>query len=148
MAEADEEKMDVPVVLEKLNAVLSLQHRSALQYALVASGATGLLTLATDAQLWRYAQAEYEDLRRLISKIVALGGKPTTDVPEPDYEADLSAGLGRLIDHEQDVLAALHDVIPNTGQQPGSEALEHLLEHLIMRKQDQVDSLIRARSSS
>jgi hypothetical protein len=31
-----------------------------------------------------------------------------------------------------------------TGQEGRSEALEHRLEHVIMRKQEQVDALIRA----
>jgi hypothetical protein len=34
--------------------------------------------------------------------------------------------------------------IPPSGQEPRSEALEHLIEHMIMRKQNQVDWLRRA----
>jgi hypothetical protein len=41
-------------------------------------------------------------------------------------------------------IEALQDVIPTTGQERRSEALEHRLEHIIMRKQEQVDALIRA----
>ena len=41
-------------------------------------------------------------------------------------------------------MAALHAVIPHTGQQPHSEALEHRLEHVIMRKQQQIDYLEHA----
>jgi len=39
-------------------------------------------------------------------------------------------------------------VIPHSGQEPRPEALEHLMEHLIMRKQNQVDWLRRARRAS
>jgi predicted amidohydrolase YtcJ len=46
-----------------------------------------------------------------------------------------------LIDAEDETIAALHKVIPHSGQEPRSEALEHL----IMRKQNQVDRLRRAR---
>ncbi len=53
-----------------------------------------------------------------------------------------------LIEHEGEALTALHAVIPPTGQQPGSEAIEHLIEHIIMRKQEQVDTLIRARGKA
>jgi hypothetical protein len=35
--------------------------------------------------------------------------------------------------------------IEPTGREGRSEALEHMLQHLIMRKQDQVDFLMRAR---
>ena len=43
------------------------------------------------------------------------------------------------------VLEALHAVIPHSGQEAASEALEHLMEHIIMRKQNQIDWLRRAR---
>ena len=48
---------------------------------------------------------------------------------------------GDLLEHEREVVAALHAVIEHSGQEPRSEALEHLLEHVIMRKQQQVDFL-------
>ena len=35
-------------------------------------------------------------------------------------------------------------MIEHSGQEPRSEALEHLLEHLIMRKQQQADFLWHA----
>ena len=37
-------------------------------------------------------------------------------------------------------------MIEFSGQEPRSEALEHLLEHLIMRKQQQIDFLWHASS--
>ncbi len=49
-----------------------------------------------------------------------------------------------LIDDEQAVVDSLKEVIPHTGNEGRSEALEHLLEHVIMRKQNQVDFLLRA----
>jgi len=49
--------------------------------------------------------------------------------------------LATLIDQEEECIAALHAVIPPSRQEPRSEALEHLMEHLIMRKQQQVDAL-------
>jgi hypothetical protein len=53
--------------------------------------------------------------------------------------------MDALIESEDEAIAALHAVIPYSGQEPRSEALEHLMEHLIMRKQNQVDWLRRAR---
>ena len=41
-------------------------------------------------------------------------------------------------------LYALQAVIPPSGQEGRSEALEHRMEHMIMRKQEQVDALVRA----
>ena len=46
------------------------------------------------------------------------------------------------------MVAALHAVIPHSGQEPRSEALEHLLEHVIMRKQQQLDFLALALEGS
>lgn len=35
-------------------------------------------------------------------------------------------------------------MIPETGNDGASEALEHLIEHVLLRKQDQIDYLVRA----
>ncbi len=40
---------------------------------------------------------------------------------------------------------ALRLAIEPTGREAASEAVEHRLEHMIMRKQEQVDYLLRAR---
>lgn len=50
-----------------------------------------------------------------------------------------------LIEAESEALQALQDSIEPTGREARSEALEHRLEHVIMRKQEQVDYLLRAR---
>jgi hypothetical protein len=56
-------------------------------------------------------------------------------------EERLASAVDALIDAEDETIAALHEVIPHSGQEPRSEALEHL----IMRKQNQVDWPRRAR---
>jgi bacterioferritin (cytochrome b1) len=142
---ADDDEMDVHAILESLNAALRLQHRSALHYLLVAGGGRGPHALAIGEALWRYAEEEFSDARLLISKIVALGGEPTVEVAPFAYAARIERALEELIEEEEEAIAALHAVIPDTGQEPRSEALEHLMEHLIMRKQNQVDFLVRAR---
>jgi hypothetical protein len=50
-----------------------------------------------------------------------------------------------LIETETEAIEALQSGIEPTGREGSSEALEHLLEHLIMRKQNQIDFLLRAR---
>lgn len=52
------------------------------------------------------------------------------------------------ISSEEETIEALQAAIEPTGREGRSEALEHALEHLIMRKQNQVDFLVRARRSS
>jgi bacterioferritin (cytochrome b1) len=143
MAEPD--PMDVTKVLECLNRALVLQQRSVLQLTMGAGSMFGLEFQAVGAQLWRYAQAELEDTKSLVEKITALGGDPTVEVGPLRWRSDPAAAVDALIESEDETIAALHAVIPHSGQEPQSEALEHLMEHLIMRKQNQVDWLRRAR---
>ena len=75
----------------------------------------------------------------------ALGGDPTTKVGKLDWSPDPAKTLDHLIETEDEVTEALHAVIPHSGQEAASEALEHLMEHIIMRKQNQIDWLRRAR---
>jgi hypothetical protein len=49
---------------------------------------------------------------------------------------------------EQGAVETLPAAIEPTGREDRSEALEHLLEHVILRKQAQVDFLLRARRKS
>jgi bacterioferritin (cytochrome b1) len=137
--------MDVDKVLACLNAALELQHRSILQFNLASGAMFGLEVQAVTADLWEFAQAELDDTRRLVEKIAALGGDPTTKVADVGWNGDPHKAIDALIECEDEAIAALHAVIPESGQEPRSEALEHLMEHLIMRKQNQVDWLRRAR---
>ena len=137
--------MDVPKVLECLNRALVLQQRSVLQFAMGAGSMFGLEYQAVGGELWRFAQAELEDTKLLVEKITALGGDPTVEVGALRWQSEPAGAVDALIDAEDETIAALHAVIPQSGQEPRSEALEHLMEHMIMRKQNQVDWLRRAR---
>jgi bacterioferritin (cytochrome b1) len=117
----DEEKLDKKEAIKRLNAALELQLRSSLQYSITAASLTGIESQALDTPLTEFGDEELADARRLIEKIVSFGGKPTTEVAELRQEA-----------------------IEPTGREGRSEALEHLMEHLILRKQHQVDLLHRA----
>ncbi len=140
----DREPMNVEKAVEKLNAALRLQYRSVLEVSVVAGSLTGVRWLGLEPLLRSFAGAELDDVRRLVQKIVALGGEPVSEPAPFAPSADPDSALGVLVDHECEALVALHEVIPETGEEPRSEALEHRLEHLIMRKQEQVDTLRRA----
>ena len=137
--------MDEQAVREGLNRALKLQYRSALQFALSAGSLSGIQAQGMAAALQQFAAADLEDARHLVEKIAALGGDPTTEVAELRFEEQAGKAIGWLIDTESETIEALKDVIPAAGDEGRSEALEHLLEHLIMRKQNQVDLLLRAR---
>jgi hypothetical protein len=73
-----------------------------------------------------------------------MGADPPSAVPELDWSATPEEMVSHIIRHERRCIEVLHGIIPATGQEGRSEALEHLLEHAIMRKQRQVDLLARA----
>jgi bacterioferritin (cytochrome b1) len=144
---APDELLDESVAIEKLNAALRLQMRSALQYSLTAATLRGFEVQAVAANLLRYGDEELEDARRLIAKIVALGGVPTTEVAQLRVGQDPEDAVGWLIECESEAVDALQAAIEPTGREGRSEALEHRLEHMIMRKQEQIDLLERARGT-
>lgn len=137
--------MDVAAAIEELNKALRLQQRSALQYTLAAGSIVGLENQHLADKLWSFAVAELEDARHLVEKIVTLEGEPTAEVAPPRYEADTRAALDFLIESESEAIEAVSYVIEPTGSEGPGEALEHRIEHMIMRKQEQVDFLKRAR---
>ena len=140
----EKEPMNETAVRDKVAKALRLQYRSALQYTLTAGSLTGIQYQAFSDRLWVFAQSELDDARRLVEKLVALGGEPPVRTPELKRETKPDAALAWLVESEAEAIEALQDVIPDTGNDGASEALEHLLEHLILRKQEQVDFLVRA----
>jgi bacterioferritin (cytochrome b1) len=118
--------------------------RSALQYSLTAASLVGLEAQAIVGSLTEYGDSELSDARRLIQRIVSLEGTPTTIVAELRVSSDPIEAIDWLIDCEVEAVEALQAAIEPTGREGRSEALEHLLEHLILRKQTQVDFLKRA----
>jgi bacterioferritin (cytochrome b1) len=140
-----EERMDVESQIECLNRALRLQHRSVLHYSIVAGSVIGLEYQAHADTMRKHALSELEDATRLVEKITALGGEPTTEVAPIKFVADPAKALDELIEAEAETLEALQAAIEPTGREAASEAVEHRLEHIIMRKQEQVDYLLRAR---
>jgi bacterioferritin (cytochrome b1) len=140
-----EERMNVDQQVEALNRALRLQHRSVLEYSLVAGSVIGVEYQAHADKMKAHAVLELEDATRLVEKITALGGEPTTEVADVSFTADPADAIDKLIDDEGETLEALQAAIEPTGREAASEAVEHRLEHMIMRKQEQVDYLLRAR---
>ena len=140
--------MDVDGVVDALNHALRLQLRSALAYKLTAGSFVGLRFVPLSGQAFAvFGRSELDDARRLVEKIVTLGGTPVTRPPR-SRPPDGAAALRWLLEIEEETVEALQDCIPYTGQEGRSEALEHRLEHMIMRKQEQRDTLERAARES
>ena len=142
-----EEKLDEKKAIRRLNAALALQYRSALQYSLSAASLLGIEAQAIGGKLTGFGDEELADARRLIEKIVSFGGEPTTEIAELRYDRAAGDALGYLVECEEKAVELLQEAIEPTGREGRSEALEHLLEHLILRKQEQVDFLQRALAS-
>jgi bacterioferritin (cytochrome b1) len=139
-----EERLDEREAIKRLNTALSQQYRSALQYSIVAASLAGLEAQAVGSKLTEYGDEELSGARLLIEKIVSFGGEPTTEVAPLRFEATAGDALALLVECEEEVIEALRESIEPTGREGRSEALEHMLEHQIMRKQEQVDFLRRA----
>ncbi len=147
MGEEQEEKLDVGQAVSRLNEALKLQYRSASQYMLSSGSLFGFEFQSLGDRLWEYAKAELDDGRKLVEKIVALGGEPATEQAELRWTGDPGDAVEWLIETESEAVEMLQAAIEPTGREGRSEALEHMLEHVIMRKQDQIDFLLRARRS-
>jgi len=143
-----EERLDVDEAVSRLNDALRLQYRSAHQYMLSSGSLFGFEFQSLGDRLWEYAKAELADARKLVEKVVALGGEPTTEVAPLEWTGEPGAAVDRLVEVESEAVETLQRAIEPTGREGRSEALEHMLEHVIMRKQDQIDFLVRARRRS
>ena len=138
------EPLDRDKALRALTRALRLQYRSALGYAVAAGSLVGFEHMALVTQLDGFAQAELDDARRLVEKIVSLEGEVPHTVPDLTVHADPAAMIAWLIEAETEAIDAIHGVIPATGGDSESEALEHRVEHMVMRKHEQVEALRRA----
>jgi bacterioferritin (cytochrome b1) len=145
MPEENKDALDREAALRELNRSLELEARAALAYAVAAASLTGMEAQHLRETLHEFALRELEDTRRLVEKIVALGGEPSTNVAEISFDFDARTALKKLVRNDEETLEALVEVIQHTGSEGEGEALEHLVEHLILRKQEQIDFLRRAR---
>jgi bacterioferritin (cytochrome b1) len=136
--------MDVEAQIEALNKALRLQYRSALQYTLAAASMSGFEYQSLAGSLGAFAAAELDDARHLVEKIAALEGEPTEEVAPLRFSKQPREAVAWLVESEGETLQKLQDAIEPTGREVASEAIEHRLEHIIMRKQEQIDVLLRA----
>jgi bacterioferritin (cytochrome b1) len=141
---SSEEKLDQAEAIKRLNIALAQQYRSALQYSIAASSLQGLEAQSLGVKLTEFGDDELSGARQLIEKIVSFGGEPTTEVADLRFEVEAADAIAWLARCEEKVVEALQEAIEPTGREGRSEALEHMLEHQIMRKQEQVDFLKRA----
>jgi bacterioferritin (cytochrome b1) len=141
----EEELLDVDEAVERLQEALRLQYRSAVAYAMAAGSVVGFTYQHIGQSLWGFAELDLADVRRLVEKIVSLGAQPTTEIAPMRFSAAPDELVELLIEAEEEATEALQACIAPTGREARSEALEHRMEHMIMRKQEQIDLLKRVR---
>lgn len=145
MTPSEEELLDVEEAIERLQAALRLQYRSVLGYTVAAGSLVGFSYQHLGESLWRFAERDLADARRLVEKLVTLGAEPTTEIAPLSFATAPAELVDLLIEAEEETTEALQACIAPTGREARSEALEHRMEHTIMRKQEQVDLLRRVR---
>ena len=133
--------MDVETVQKQLAIAASQQLGSLVSLTVLAGNLQGPLSIGLKERLQAFAVAEVADAQLLVEKLTALGGQLAPMEAPPLPSTDAATALREFVEREEQVMAALHAVIPSTGQEPRSEALEHLIEHVLMRKQQQLDYL-------
>ncbi len=144
---SESEPIDAQEVVRHLNETLKLQYRSIIQLTLAAGSLAGIQYQFVAHKLAEFAAAEVVETERIVSKIVSLAGEPTTEVAEVTFSADPREMLRMISQTEQEILEAVAKAIPPTGTEATGEAVEHLVEHVLLRKHDQIDWLLRAQTS-
>jgi hypothetical protein len=139
-----DDAMDVEAVRKALSEAVRLQMASLLEMRVLGGSLPGVLGAVVKAELRRDLVEEVQDTVFLTEKLTALGGSCPTDVPELVLEPKAEASLRGFLDRQGWLLASVHAVIPHSGQEPHSEELDHRLEHVIMRKQQQVEFFTHA----
>jgi hypothetical protein len=133
--------MDVDAVQQRLARAVSAQLGSLLTLTLLAGAVRGPAAVGLKDLLSGFAAAEVADTQRLVEKLTVLGGALEPYDAPPLPTGDATVMLQAFLDREETVLETVHAVIDPSGQEPQSEALEHLVEHVLLRKQQQVDRL-------
>ena len=131
-------------VIRGLNEALPLQYRCALGFAIAAGTLPGPEGVALSERLRGWARDELVDVERTAARIAALGGTPGVTVGEIQAPTALKATLKWLSACQREALDAYAEAIPADADDAEGEATEHLLEHIIMRKRDVLESLERA----
>ena len=131
-------------LIRALNVALPLQHRCALAFAIAAGTLPGPEGVALSGRLRRWAADELLDVERVAARIATVGGRPATDIAGLKAPKTWKATVQWLADCQRQAIDAFVDAIPADADDAEGEATEHLLEHVISRKRDVLETLERA----
>ena len=134
---------DPKALIDALNRTLPLVARDALSLAAAAGTLPGPEGVSLTIPLREMAAANLRDVERLAARIASLGGTPALSVDTPNLPKTWNASVKRLLADGQATLEALVDAIPADADDAEGEATEHLLEHMVARKRDDLELLER-----
>ncbi len=135
---------DPSTLVTALNRALPLVARDALALAVAAGTLPGPDGVALSASLREMAAANLHDVERLSARVGSLGGAPALAVDNLKLPETWAAAVKRLLADGAEALQALVAAIPADADDPEGEATEHLLEHVIARRRDDLELLERA----
>jgi bacterioferritin (cytochrome b1) len=138
------ETTDTRQLVDDLNGALPLLARDALAAAIAAGSLAGPEGVALSEPLRRMAADDVRDLERLAGRISALDGSPALSVRKLQPAGEWRPALESLVAGQRETLDALVSAIPADADDAEGEASEHLLEHLVARKRDDIELLERA----
>lgn len=138
------EATDANALADALNRALALVARDAVALAAAAGTLPGPGGIALGERLRAMAAASLDDVERLAARVVALGGTPAIGHEQPNLSKGFDASVKRLLADGQATLEALVEAIPADADDVEGEATEHLLEHVIARRRDELEILERA----
>lgn len=138
------EQTDPPQLIDDLNRAAPLLARDATSAAVLAGSLAGLEGVALSGHLRRMASDDLRDLERLSARISVLGGRPTVSIRKLQMPSEWQEAISQLLSGQRETLDAVVEAIPADADDAEGEATEHLLEHLVARKRDDIELLERA----
>jgi len=137
-------KTDASTLIKDLGRVLPLLARDAMAAAMAAGTLPGPEGIAMAPHLRAVAAEETRNVESVAARIASLGGSPTLGLEALEAPRTWRASLKWLAKMQRESIDALVEAIPADADDAEGEATEHLLEHLISRKRDAVEILLRA----
>ena len=133
--------MDRPLIIEKLNKMLSQEHACAIRYATHAATVGGPFAEAIAARLNEISNDEVLHAAQLRERILALKGTPTMDVSMDDLKpaTKLEDILKINIDEERGAIKGYNEILELVD--PKNVILYQTLEGIIRDEQEHLEEL-------
>jgi bacterioferritin (cytochrome b1) len=127
-------------LLEQLNKALQLEYKTIFQYVQNSYLVKGMRRPSMVQWLRSQAQKEQLDAFKLADKIVALGGIPTTEIPEITHLTRSEEILRESLALEENSVRAYQECIKLANER-GDTSLRLLLEELLAESENDLEEI-------